>query len=220
MGKHGIPVYYRIISIPLRLFFHLLYHSFAWSYDFVARTVSLGMWRDWVLSVMPDLIGPRILEIGHGTGWLQAAMLQAGKEIFGLDKSAQMGKLARKKSSQQGQVPILARATSQGIPFPSGSFDQAAATFPSEYIYEQGSLTEIHRVLKPGGTLAIIPVAWITGEGWLHRLAAGLFRVTGQAGEWSEAYLEPFKRAGFSCTVERRMVKSSQVLIILAKKIT
>lgn len=214
MEKRPIPIFYRALYYPLKVFFHLLYHSFAWSYDLVAQVVSLGMWADWVLSVKAELPGQRVLEIGHGTGWLQAALLEAGVEVYGLDKSRQMGALTKKRAPRSQ----LTRGASQAIPFPAEYFDQVAATFPSEYIYDPVSLAEISRVLIPGGMLVVVPLAWITGRKPLERLAAGLFRVTGQAGEWNEVFLVPFEAAGFSCTVSRRVVQSSQVLVIQARK--
>ncbi|NMC80811.1 MAG: hypothetical protein GYA59_15725, partial [Chloroflexi bacterium] len=39
----------------LKVFFDLLYHSFAWTYDGVAAVVSLGRWKGWVYSVIPFL---------------------------------------------------------------------------------------------------------------------------------------------------------------------
>ena len=50
----------------LGFFFHLLYHPFAWAYDLIAWTVSLGRWKDWVESVVPFIKGMRVLELGHG----------------------------------------------------------------------------------------------------------------------------------------------------------
>ena len=38
----------KLIAHLLRIFFHLLYHPFAWTYDFIAWAVSLGRWKDWV----------------------------------------------------------------------------------------------------------------------------------------------------------------------------
>src|SRR5689334_21291852 len=62
----------------LHIFFYLLYHPFAAAYDLVASTVSLGRWKDWILSVIPFLEGNQILEIGHGPGHLQRVLLSWG----------------------------------------------------------------------------------------------------------------------------------------------
>jgi len=59
----------------LRLFFRLLYHQLAFTYDLVAASVSFNRWKDWVMSVVPFIEGNRILEIGHGPGHLQRILL-------------------------------------------------------------------------------------------------------------------------------------------------
>ena len=38
----------------MRLFFRLLYHPFAWTYDGVASAVSMGRWKRWVLAAVHD----------------------------------------------------------------------------------------------------------------------------------------------------------------------
>ena len=73
----------------LRFFFHQLYHGFAWTYDFVAASVSIGRWRGWVLTALPYLEGPRVLELGHGPGHLQLALFESGLAPLGLDASRQ-----------------------------------------------------------------------------------------------------------------------------------
>lgn len=69
MGKS--PNLFSTVFIKiLKTFFYLLYHRFAWAYDFVATSVSVGMWDEWVFSVLPALEGPIVLELGHGPGHL------------------------------------------------------------------------------------------------------------------------------------------------------
>ncbi len=60
----------RLLQSLLRFFFSLLYHQFAWTYDLVSATVSLGHWQEWVRASLPYLHG-RTLEIGYGPGHLQ-----------------------------------------------------------------------------------------------------------------------------------------------------
>ena len=67
-----------LIQILLQPIFHLLYHQFAWTYDFVAAFVSLGRWQDWVDAVVPFMSG-RVLEIGFGPGHLQELL---NRQIF------------------------------------------------------------------------------------------------------------------------------------------
>jgi len=143
-----------ILSRFLRVFFILLYHSFAWTYDLVAWTVSSGRWRDWGKSVIPFIEGTRVLELGHGPGHLQRTMRDLGLLPFGLDESRQMGLLAKKRLLHRGYTQVnLIRGLGQDLPFSASSFDTIVATFPAGYIFEQRTLLEARRVLKNGGRL-------------------------------------------------------------------
>jgi ubiquinone/menaquinone biosynthesis C-methylase UbiE len=204
----------------LRFFFHHFYHSLAWTYDGVAAAVSLGRWYDWVECILPDVQGPSVLELGHGTGHLQRALIAAGFHPVGLDESRQMGRLAARRLATGKQ---LVRGLAQALPFPGGAFDTLLATFPTDYILQPATTSEIQRVLTPGGRAVIAPAAWIAGRGLPDRLAAWLFRVTGQAPSSPidavrERFAEPFQRAGFDVSTEVRRAASGTVLVVIARR--
>jgi len=207
-----------LLSRFLAVFFHLLYHQMAWAYDAVAAIVSLGMWKTWVHSILTDLNHGSILELGPGPGHLQVSLNHKGVTCFGLDASPQMARLSRRKLVKGGHPCRLVHGQAQSLPYPSQAFDQVAATFPSEYIYDPKTLHDIYRVLIPGGALIVIPLAWITGDAILERFARWLFRVTGQAGEWHDGYTRPLEEVGFQVTVTQRAIKSSRVLVLHAHK--
>jgi ubiquinone/menaquinone biosynthesis C-methylase UbiE len=211
----------RLILAILRPLYYLLYHQFAWAYDLVAAVVSLGRWKRWVLTGLPYLHG-RVLEIGYGPGHLQLALQQQGIQPFGVDESRQMARQASRRIRKAGGIPRLLRGYAQSLPFPANTFDTVVSTFPSEYIFDPQTLTEIHRLLVPGGMLVIVPMAWVTGTRPLERLMAWLFRVTGEApgmaGPISSAMSARFTRAGFRVRSELVESPGSQVLMVIAQK--
>lgn len=141
----------------IRRLLHHFYREFAWTYDVVAWGVSAGLWRHWVLALLPEARG-RVLELGFGTGYLQAA-LSDRPGVVGLDASPQMARLAARRVRRQGRLPRLARGIAQALPFAAASFDTVLATFPAEYIFDPATHAEIRRVLAPGGRLVLLPLA-------------------------------------------------------------
>lgn len=209
----------------LKLFFYLLYHPFARFYDWIAFLVSLGQWNEWVYSVLPYLHGPRILEIGHGPGYLLTRLHTANYMAFGLDESQQMANLARSRLRRAGVLPNLIRGHAQAIPLPEAAVDQVVCTFPSEYIFNPHALNDIWRVLSPGGQLIILPIAWFTSKKAIYRLAAWLFRITLQAPQFApqqigEQFCQMIRESGYQAEFEQIQKNHSLLLLIIATKPT
>jgi len=230
----------------LRLFFRLLYHQFAFTYDLVAAAVSFNRWNNWVLSVLPFIEGNRVLEIGHGPGHLQRALRNGSGQkrdllAIGIDESAQMGRLARRNLTRRGfssALPTsssavqqntspahpaytqvnLTRGVAQLLPFPNGSFDTVVATFPTKYITDPDTLAEVKRCLCNGGRLVVLPVALPKNP-----FLVWLFKVTDQSPVETLDVIksdlkEPFVAAGFKTEVKTLDGKSGILLIVLAEK--
>jgi ubiquinone/menaquinone biosynthesis C-methylase UbiE len=199
----------------MRAFFRLLYHPFAFTYDLVAAVVSFGRWRDWVMAVLPFIEGTRVLELGHGPGHLQRGLFDRGLFAVGLDESGQMGRLAR---TRIGLPFKLARGLAQTLPFAGRSFETIVSTFPTDYIFDQRTLSEIKRCLSDGGRLVVLPVVWPKS-----RLLQWLYKVTGESpSEWTEALRQrmkqPFMNAGFHTETQVVEVKSGNLLVVIASK--
>jgi len=202
-----------LIQRFMRVFFNLLYHPFAFTYDLVAATVSFGRWKDWVHGILPFIEGTRILELGHGPGHLQRILLDRSLVAVAIDESAPMGTLAKRRL---GSSHKLARALAQKIPFASQSFDSLVSTFPSEYIFDTQTLSEAHRVLRSSGRLIVLLAAWPN-----NRLLAWLFKVTGESpsdvhGSIRSKIKEAFAQADFKTEIQIVEVKSGNLLVVIA----
>ncbi|NWF63566.1 MAG: methyltransferase domain-containing protein [Chloroflexi bacterium] len=199
----------------MRFFFQLLYHPFAFSYDLVAWLVSFGHWNDWVRSIFPLLEGTRILELGHGPGHLQRLLLDQGLTPVALDESMQMGRLAKRRLGTKQQ---LTRGLSQSLPYPSEYFDTVVSTFPSEYIFDPRTLSEVRRVLRTRGRLIVLPAAF-PSNGFLK----WLYKFTGENPQaldhaLKERLKHPLLKAGFTVEIQISEMRSSRLVILHATK--
>jgi ubiquinone/menaquinone biosynthesis C-methylase UbiE len=210
----------------MRFFFHHFYHTFAWTYDFVADLVSIGRWKVWIQSVIPYIQGMKVLEIGYGTGHLQHKLMVEKRSTVGLDESIQMGRLTKNRLVKAG-FPIinLTRGRGEALPFAADTFDTVVSTFPTEYIFDALTLSEVYRVLRSGGLLIALPAAWIVGQRFLDRGAAWLFKITGQAPAFPHSVISQrikpsFEQVGFKPEFKTVEIKSSVILIVMASKPT
>ena len=168
----------RVRAALRRTAFEALYGRFAWAYDWVSATFFLGQWRRWQRATMHFLAGPRVLEVGMGTGNLHLDLLRSGYRVWGVDLSPQMLRQASRKARRYASKPFnMCRARAQALPFPPSCFDSVVSTFPSEYIAEPATLREIARVLRPGGRLVVVPAGWLRPVGAGGRAAEGVSRL-------------------------------------------
>jgi ubiquinone/menaquinone biosynthesis C-methylase UbiE len=202
----------------LRFSFHLLYNELAWIYDWVSWAVSLGQWRHWQRAVIPRLSGQRVLEIGFGTGDLLVDMTAVGHRPYGLDLSPYMMRIARAKLVERGIVVPLFRGRVQALPFANGVFDSVAITFPTDFICQPITLTEISRVLAPSGRLVVIDEGYLLGRGLLGRFINWLYVFTGQR-EPRPELKALLKRAGFAITQEEYSNRISTAHVMIATKV-
>ncbi len=114
--------------------------------------VSRGHWFLWGEAIIPLLTAP-ILELGCGTGHLQASLARHGLSAIGLDRSPAMLRQARRRSD------TLILADSQAIPVRNGTIQTVVAIFPAPYIIAPATRAQIAEVLQPGGRLVVLLAA-------------------------------------------------------------
>ena len=132
-------------------------------YDRANRLLSLSVDRRWRRVARRELErrlppDPRILDLCTGTGDLALELAGVGS-VVACDFSHPMLVLGREKASRSasGRRIAFAEGDALKLPFPDRSFDAVSIAFGLRNLesYRQG-LTEMHRVLRPGGLLAIL----------------------------------------------------------------
>jgi ubiquinone/menaquinone biosynthesis C-methylase UbiE len=122
-------------------------------------------------------ISGRWLDCGCADGGYTGALRAAGAAtVAGTDVEAE--RIARARERWQGDAALeFTQAPAEALPFPDESFDGVFFNEVLEHVDDEAqSLAEIRRVLKPGGTLAVlVPNRYFPFEG--HGLRLGSRRL-------------------------------------------
>ncbi len=152
-----------------------------WSriYDVTFGGVS-GFGRRRAVQTVNRLRARRVLEVGVGTG-LALPHYAADKRVTGIDLSADMLALARRRVDERGLVNVeaLREMDAEATEFPDASFDVAVAMFVASVVPgPRRLLAEMRRVVRPGG----------------HLLFVGHFRAVRGPRWWVERAMAPASR--------------------------
>ena len=142
-----------------------MFDAIAPDYDRLNHIMSFGIdrrWRKRAVRTIADCQEPlRVLDVASGTGDFAIAIakkVHPESEIIGIDLSEKMLEVGRTKvpnniTLQQGDVEALA--------FPDNQFDRVSVAFGIRNFehLEQG-LSEMHRVLRPGGKMVILELSY------------------------------------------------------------
>ncbi len=201
-----------------KLLFFLLYNHLAFTYEWVAWTVSLGQWHRWRQTALTHLRDGRTLELAFGTGVLFSQMSAAGISPVGVDISPFMARITARRLRHAGLPLNIARARAERLPFPAAYFTNAVATFPTEYIFRAETLAEVWRILSPGGRLIIVLQGDLHRFGWVNAVIEWLYRITGQREVPIAALERRFRRAGFTVGQTRTTVADATARLLIAEK--
>ena len=150
------------------------YDRIARFYDLTFKLNGYGRSLDQYFATHPLPVsrGARILDAGCGTGLLTLALLRAVRfpvAITALDLSSTSIDAARKSlyySSGRKRDVTFAQGNLLSLPFADESLDLVVTAGALEYVPLSDGLTEIARVIAPGGYLLHLPI---------HPSVAGVF---------------------------------------------
>lgn len=133
-------------------------------YDLLNRVLSLGVDRRWRRRAVESLsrdgrprAGARALDVCCGTGDLSADLASAGWRVTGVDFCHEMLVAGAGKPALSGAGVRLAEGDALRLPFPDETFAAATVAFGVRNWQDlDAGLSELRRVLEPGGTLAVL----------------------------------------------------------------
>jgi ubiquinone/menaquinone biosynthesis C-methylase UbiE len=134
--------------------------------------------------------GGRVLEIGAGTGLNLRHYPASVDEIVFTEPEEPMARRLENKLAESGRRASVTRAPAEALPFPDDSFDTAVATLVLCTVDDPvQALSEISRVLKPGGQLL-----------FLEHVRSADPRLA----RWQDRLKPLWERVGHGCNCNRR----------------
>jgi demethylmenaquinone methyltransferase/2-methoxy-6-polyprenyl-1,4-benzoquinol methylase len=141
-------------------------------YDRLAEILSFGQNGRW-RSAMVDRVLPAdgvILDVASGTAGVALQLeRRGGAKVVGVDLTEAMLRQGRQRVAAAGKgnrIGLVAGRAEQ-LPFPDRHFDALTVTYLLRYVQDpQATLTELARVLRPGGIMASLEFAVPAGPVW------------------------------------------------------
>ena len=136
------------------------------TYDRYARLLSFGQdprWRSFLVSRIPPH-AHRVLDVATGTAAVAIELTRANpaRTVVGLDQSPEMLAAGRDRVADAGlDARIeLREGRAESLPFADGEFDALTFTYLLRYVDDvPATLRELARVVRPGGTVAMLEFA-------------------------------------------------------------
>ncbi|HWH68071.1 MAG TPA: bifunctional demethylmenaquinone methyltransferase/2-methoxy-6-polyprenyl-1,4-benzoquinol methylase UbiE [Candidatus Sulfotelmatobacter sp.] len=145
-----------------------LFDQIAENYDAMNQVMSAGQWSRWhrKFVAMTDFEpGDRILDVACGTGdlsMLDAAQVQPGGSVVGIDISEGMMEVGRRRiaATPYKDAIVMEWGNVMELKYDNNSFDGATMGWAMRNVASiPQTLSEIYRVLKPGGRFVCLEAA-------------------------------------------------------------
>src|SRR3990172_8779196 len=142
-------------------------------YDRICSTFGLGLaFRETTLRHAVLKPGELVLDVGCGTGVLTRLASEVVGEkgqAVGIDPATKMISIAKEKAAIEKSHADFRVATIENLPFEDHSFDCVLSSLMIHHLppdLKLTGLTEVYRVLKPGGRLLAVDIHRPTNPLW------------------------------------------------------
>ena len=108
--------------------------------------------------------GQKVLDLGTGTGVLPRNMYHYGADWVGTDISPEQIEQARLLASKAGMNIDFRAVSAEQLDFPKGTFDVITACQCFWYFDHEKVMPVLADLLKPGGKIVILFMAWLPYE--------------------------------------------------------
>ncbi len=151
-----------------------LFNRIAHSYDTVNHVLSLNIdkrWRRKTVKMLPERritnTSLHVLDVAIGTADLAIETLKRKKatHVTGLDLSTEMMRIGAEKAAKQemSEQITFVEGSAQEMPFEDNQFDAITCGFGVRNFSDlDAGLREMHRVLRPNGTVLILEFSYPT----------------------------------------------------------
>jgi SAM-dependent methyltransferase len=150
--------------------------------------------------MLPALPGPVVLNAGAGAGSLTLRLVEQGLRVTSVDASAELCDWVRARLGPAAADNPVLRGDLERLDLPDAAFDAAVCAEVLEHLDDDAAaVAELHRVLRPGGLLAVTVPANPYRYDWTDRWAGHRRRYTvpGLAGLLEDAGFRSVEVAGW-----------------------
>jgi len=141
-----------------------MFDSIAGKYDLLNHTLSLGFdrgWRKKAIQILKPFAPEKVLDIATGTGDLAIELYKRLRptQIIGADISEGMMEIGRRKVAEAGYSDVISFEwqDSMSLTYDSDTFNAVTAAFGVRNFEDiEKGISEMFRVLKPGGVIMIL----------------------------------------------------------------
>ncbi|HWL89765.1 MAG TPA: class I SAM-dependent methyltransferase [Actinomycetota bacterium] len=95
--------------------------------------------------------GSTVVDLAAGTGRLSGRFLELGLDVIAVEPAANMRAVLEERFPAVRAIV----ATAESMPFDDGAIDAVVVGNAFHHFEREAAMTEIHRILRPGGALAL-----------------------------------------------------------------